>query len=374
MRKKRVVKPGRCYHLVSRVAHRAFFFDDEERDRFVDLLMRVEFFCGVRVLSYCCMSNHIHILVYLNDAKELTEEEVFSRVNALYRGLRLKEALLEWEMRKGEAEKIKAEFGGNATGSSFHELLDDYKRRMFDLSEFMKILKQNMTMSFNARRDHSGTIWEGRFYDKMSNADTKSMSMQAAYIDCNPLEAGISRNPQDYKWSSWAAAMSGNEHAQDMYRFIYDAAESDWDEVVKLHERAIVARIGEIDEAVSTGGIVDWLFCMFDAKRSKKSEQETIHQGNDTAGNLSENAPTKWNLQLEDGNNRTAAQILQLLEKGDKSCTEIAEALGISSKPWLSKAYLAPMVSKGYIALSLPDRPKSRYQKYHLLQKGQTPL
>ena len=50
---------------VSRVAHKAFFFDDEEKDRFVDLLMRVEFFCCVKVLAYCCMSNHIHVFIFL---------------------------------------------------------------------------------------------------------------------------------------------------------------------------------------------------------------------------------------------------------------------------------------------------------------------
>ena len=31
MRKKRQFKAGRCYHLVSRIAHRAFFFDEEEK-------------------------------------------------------------------------------------------------------------------------------------------------------------------------------------------------------------------------------------------------------------------------------------------------------------------------------------------------------
>ena len=47
MRKKRVVQAGKCYHLVSRMAHRALFFDDDEKNRFVDLLMRVEFFSCV---------------------------------------------------------------------------------------------------------------------------------------------------------------------------------------------------------------------------------------------------------------------------------------------------------------------------------------
>ena len=33
MRKNRAIEQNRCYHLVSRFAHRAFFLDDEEKDR-----------------------------------------------------------------------------------------------------------------------------------------------------------------------------------------------------------------------------------------------------------------------------------------------------------------------------------------------------
>ena len=35
MRKNRVIEQNRCYHLVSRLAPRAFFLDDEEKDRAV---------------------------------------------------------------------------------------------------------------------------------------------------------------------------------------------------------------------------------------------------------------------------------------------------------------------------------------------------
>ena len=52
MRKNRVIEQNRCYHLVSRLAHRAFFLDDEEKDRAVALMRRVE--AGVQVsMSYC---------------------------------------------------------------------------------------------------------------------------------------------------------------------------------------------------------------------------------------------------------------------------------------------------------------------------------
>ena len=51
MRKNRVGEQNRCYHLVSRLAHRAFFLDDEEKDRAVALMRRVEEFSGVVVLG-----------------------------------------------------------------------------------------------------------------------------------------------------------------------------------------------------------------------------------------------------------------------------------------------------------------------------------
>ena len=52
MRKNRVIEQNKCYHLVSRLAHRAFFLDDEEKDRAVALMSRVE--AGVQVsMSYC---------------------------------------------------------------------------------------------------------------------------------------------------------------------------------------------------------------------------------------------------------------------------------------------------------------------------------
>ena len=47
MRKDRVVEQNRCYHLVSRLAHRAFFLDDEEKDRAVALMRRVAAAAGM---------------------------------------------------------------------------------------------------------------------------------------------------------------------------------------------------------------------------------------------------------------------------------------------------------------------------------------
>ncbi|MCR5750881.1 MAG: transposase [Kiritimatiellae bacterium] len=77
MRKNRVVEQNRCYHLISRLAHRAFFLDDEEKDRAVALMRRVEEFSGVFVLAYAFMSNHFHIFIYVPSAEEIGEGERF---------------------------------------------------------------------------------------------------------------------------------------------------------------------------------------------------------------------------------------------------------------------------------------------------------
>ena len=374
MRKKRVVQAGKCYHLVSRVAHRALFFDDDEKNRFVDLLMRVEFFSCVRVLAYCCMSNHIHVFIYLEDARELSEEEILARVNALYRGGRLAETLGEWKVLKDKEDKAMASFGGPVADTDFRRMLAAYTRRMFHPSEFMKTLKQNMTMSFNSRRDHAGTIWEGRFYDKRSNPTVDDMSAQAAYVDCNPAEAGICRNPAEYKWCSWAAAMAGDEHARGMYRFIYEGVADEWGEIVERHRAAISARLGEIDDAVGRGVIVDWLFGMFGSGKGKKADQGKEMQR--TSSVLAQKCPVprKRELSLEEGNAETATRLLAILATGERSRGELASELGISSQPWLSRAYLSPLMLQGYIAQTLPKKPKSPLQRYRLLRKGKDVL
>lgn len=42
MRKTRFIEDCRCYHLISRLEHQAFFLDDNEKTRAVELLRRVK--------------------------------------------------------------------------------------------------------------------------------------------------------------------------------------------------------------------------------------------------------------------------------------------------------------------------------------------
>ena len=76
MRPLRNFKTNQCCHLISRIAHRAFFLNDEEKTRFVERLWRVATFSGVEVLTYCIMSNHFHILVCVPHLLEKGSDKV----------------------------------------------------------------------------------------------------------------------------------------------------------------------------------------------------------------------------------------------------------------------------------------------------------
>ena len=67
MRQARFLSPSAeislsLYHCISRVVDRQFVLGREEKDMFVRMMRQYETFCGVRVLSYCIMSNHFHLL------------------------------------------------------------------------------------------------------------------------------------------------------------------------------------------------------------------------------------------------------------------------------------------------------------------------
>ena len=61
---------------------RRFILQDEERERFTRLMRAYESFCQVRVVTYCVMSNHFHILVEVKprpDGQDFSDEWVVQR-------------------------------------------------------------------------------------------------------------------------------------------------------------------------------------------------------------------------------------------------------------------------------------------------------
>ena len=167
MRKTRFIENCRCYHLISRLAHRAFFLDDDEKTRAVELLRRVEEFSGVIVLAYAIMSNHFHIFIYVPEPEDIGDEEILRRIRVLYRDASLSQVVATWNRLKTEEQELfKRARPKMKYGSRFEAYKSSFLRRMWNSAEFMRTFKQHFTMSFNARRDHHGTMFEGRYHER----------------------------------------------------------------------------------------------------------------------------------------------------------------------------------------------------------------
>ena len=163
-----------------------------------------EEFSGCRVLSYCLMGNHLHILLEVPPmaAGGLTDEGLLQRLRAIYPEVVV--LSVAKELREARA-AIGAGLAGEASATAIHQR---YTYRMHDLGEFMKTLLARFTRWFNRRYGRSGTLWESRFKSVLVEDGVAARTI-AAYIDLNPVRAGMVSDPAEYRWSSYGEAMGG---------------------------------------------------------------------------------------------------------------------------------------------------------------------
>jgi putative transposase len=193
-----LVKPA-IYHCISRVVDRRFVFGDAEREQFRMFLRMYENFTGCRLLSYCIMSNHFHILLEVPPMPVggISDEELLKRLRAIYS-----------DGVVGEVEKELADARAKGLSAYAQQIHERYTYRMHNLSEFMKTVLQRMTRWFNTMYQRKGTLWEERYKSVIVESGIAARTM-AAYIDLNPVRAGMVREPAEYRWSSYGEAIGG---------------------------------------------------------------------------------------------------------------------------------------------------------------------
>jgi putative transposase len=196
------------YHLVSRTSCRHYLFGDEEKEMFVRMMRRQADFCGVDVLAYCMMSNHFHILARVRHEEVVGDVELLRRHRVLYGGDRLGPRAIEPEKLEGIL---------SAGGEDAEEWRARLKRRMGDVSVFMRELKQRFAIWYNHRHRNQGTIWSDRFKSVIVEPSREAMAKVAAYIDLNPVRAELVEDPAEYRFCSYAAALGGEKEARRGY-------------------------------------------------------------------------------------------------------------------------------------------------------------
>lgn len=81
------------------------------------------------------------------------------------------------------------------------EKLNKVRSRMYDVSEYVKCVKQRFTQWYNRENEREGTLWEQRFKSYLVEPALKHLIRVAQYIDLNPVRAGLVKRAVDYPYS-----------------------------------------------------------------------------------------------------------------------------------------------------------------------------
>ena len=200
-----------CYHVMSRTCGGEVFFDEVEKEALRRVIWRMAEFCGIKVVTYCLMGNHFHLLAEVPHRETwlqrfegpLGEAKLLEHLRILYSktyvGL-LRDELSDLRQRGLE--------------TLAQQKLEALKKRFCELSLFVKEVKERFSRWFNKRRGRRGTLWMDRFKSVLVEGQGEALRTMAAYIDLNPVRAGLVKDPKDYRWCGYAEALGGSRRAQ----------------------------------------------------------------------------------------------------------------------------------------------------------------
>lgn len=198
------------YHCWSRCVRRAFLCgvcrqtgrSFEHRKAWIEArLEELSRIFAIAVLAYAIMDNHKHLMLRNNPelAKSWDSEEVARRWLKLFPKRRDKSG--------APAEPSEEELGA-ITGNP--EEVAKLRRRLMDISWFMRCLKEQVARRANIEDEVTGCFWEGRF--KCTRLDDLGATLSCmVYIDLNPVRAGKAKTPEESEYTSAFTRIWENE-------------------------------------------------------------------------------------------------------------------------------------------------------------------
>ena len=136
-----------------------------------------------RVIGFCLMGNDFHLLVRMHPGEEYSDEEIKKRFSLLYGD--------EKNRNLGDGQ------------------IPSLREKWADLSQYVKEIKQTFSRFYNRLHNRKGFFWSERFKSVIvDNGDTLINCL--AYIDLNPVRAGLAEKPEDYRWCSLGYHMQTN--------------------------------------------------------------------------------------------------------------------------------------------------------------------
>ena len=193
------------YHVMTRTVNGERLLDDVAKEVLRKQLWQIADYCGLEIITYAIMSNHFHVLVRVPQKPAITDAELVRRYRVLY------PKPTKYQTAQFEVIQSKLKFDD----SEAKEWRDRHLAMMGDLSPFMKLVKQRFSVWFNRSHQRYGTLWAERFKSVLVEAKSGVMRTMAAYIDLNPVRAGIVSDPKDYRFCGYAEGVAGQKSARE---------------------------------------------------------------------------------------------------------------------------------------------------------------
>ena len=189
-RKPRLVVEGEAavYHVMSRTVLDGYVLGDAEKDHLLQLIQHYSSVYFTEIMGFCLMGNHFHLVVRMHPGEDYSDAEIFERYARYYQDDDNREEPLPGQ-------------------------IPAYRAKWEKLSEFMKEIKQTFSRYYNQRHNRRGFFWSDRFKSVLvENGETLINCL--AYVDLNPVRAGIIDRPDDYRWSSIGYHLQTNNKKQ----------------------------------------------------------------------------------------------------------------------------------------------------------------
>jgi hypothetical protein len=140
---------------------------------------------AIDICSYAVLHNHYHVILHVGTqlTAQWSDIEVIERWERLF-------SLPVIVQRYPTKEPIT-----QAERDSVSELLIKWRKRLYDISWFMRCINEPLTRQANKEDGCTGRYWEGR-YKSQALLDEKALAACMAYVDLNPVRAGLADTPE----------------------------------------------------------------------------------------------------------------------------------------------------------------------------------
>ncbi len=188
------------YHLISRCVRRHFLcgvdpltgkdYSDRKQQIKDRLALLAEVF-AIDVCAYAILSNHYHLVAHIDEqaAIEWSDLEVAKRWTRLFTGPPLVRAFVDGQALDQTQQDVVCHH------------VQEYRRRLFSVSWFMKCLNEPIARQANGEDNVTGHFWQARF-SSQALLDEAAVLTAMAYVDLNPIRAGIAQTPETSDFTS----------------------------------------------------------------------------------------------------------------------------------------------------------------------------